>query len=205
MLSRSTTVPARARPGRRRVLAGDDHGDRRAERIRQVHLLAALAGFVAATGAIALGGEPVLPGAGRDWLAWSGQRADLLPGTVASNVALGTRSPDAARVAAALALAGVDLEPERRIDAEGTGLSGGQSARVAAARAIHRLLERGCRVLALDEPTAALDAEAERALLAGLRTLADDGAIVIIASHRPATLAAADTVLALQPAEAVLR
>ncbi|MWV60450.1 thiol reductant ABC exporter subunit CydD [Rathayibacter sp. VKM Ac-2754] len=168
-------------------------------------LLAALAGVVPATGSLLLGGDPVSVGAGRDWLAWSGQRADLLPGTVGSNVELGTRSPDPARVARALALAGADVEPDRRVDAEGTGLSGGQSARVATARAIHRLLERDCRVLALDEPTAALDAESERALLAGLRTLADEGAIVIVASHRPGTLAAADSVVVLAPAEAVLR
>ncbi|MWV50293.1 thiol reductant ABC exporter subunit CydD [Rathayibacter sp. VKM Ac-2803] len=168
-------------------------------------LLAALAGAVPATGSLVLGGEPVPAGAGRDWLAWSGQRADLLPGTVGSNVELGTRSPDPARVSRALALAGADVEPDRRVDAEGTGLSGGQSARVATARAIHRLLERDCRVLALDEPTAALDAESERALLAGLRTLADEGAIVIVASHRPETLAATDSVVVLAPAEAVLR
>ncbi|SMH35530.1 ATP-binding cassette, subfamily C, CydD [Rathayibacter oskolensis] len=168
-------------------------------------LLAALAGFVPASGAVTLGGAAVLPGSRRDWLAWSGQRPDLLPGTVASNVGLGARSPDPARIARALALAGADVDADRRVDAEGTGLSGGQSARVAAARAIHRVLERGCRVLALDEPTAALDAESERALLAGLRTLADGGVIVIVATHRPATLAAADATISLEPVEAVLR
>ncbi|KQQ00809.1 MULTISPECIES: thiol reductant ABC exporter subunit CydD [unclassified Rathayibacter] len=168
-------------------------------------LLAALAGFVEATGTVTLGGEVVLPRSDRPWLAWAGQRADLLPGTVASNVELGTRAPDPARVSHALELAGADVDADRRVDAEGTGLSGGQSARVAAARAIHRVLEHGCRVLVLDEPTAALDAESEHAVLEGLRTLADGGVIVIVASHRPATLAAADAVLALAPARVVLR
>ncbi|PPH56557.1 thiol reductant ABC exporter subunit CydD, partial [Rathayibacter sp. AY1D7] len=78
-------------------------------------------------------------------------------------------------------------------------------ARVAVARAVHRLLERGCAVLALDEPTAALDDESERALLAGLRSLAESGTIVVVASHRPATVAAADAVVALAPAGAVAR
>ncbi|NRG39685.1 thiol reductant ABC exporter subunit CydD [Rathayibacter sp. VKM Ac-2835] len=168
-------------------------------------LLAALAGFAPATGSIALGGETIDAATGRDWLAWSGQRPDLLPGSVGSNVALGSRSPDPERILRALAIAGTDLDPDRRIDADGTGLSGGQAARVAVARAVHRVLERGCAVLALDEPTAALDEESERRLLAGLRGLADQGVVVLVATHRPATIAAADAVLALAPAEAVLR
>ncbi|TCO39437.1 ATP-binding cassette subfamily C protein CydD [Rathayibacter tanaceti] len=167
-------------------------------------LLAALAGFVPFEGSLLSGGEPVTGSALRECLAWAGQRPDLLPGTVGSNVELGTRAPDAERVRRALRIAGADVEPERRLDVEGSGLSGGQSARVAVARAVHRLLERDCRVLALDEPTAALDEESERALLTGLRMLADRGVIVVVATHRPATIAAADSVLALS-AEAVVR
>ncbi|PPH95017.1 thiol reductant ABC exporter subunit CydD [Rathayibacter sp. AY1D5] len=166
-------------------------------------LLAALAGFVPFSGTLLLGGSPVADL--RSTLAWAGQRPDLLPGSVASAVGLGALSPDPERVRRALAIAAVDVDPERRLDAEGTGLSGGQSARVAVARAVHRLLERGCAVLALDEPTAALDDESERALLAGLRSLAESGTIVVVASHRPATVAAADAVIALAPAGAVAR
>ncbi|PPF55855.1 thiol reductant ABC exporter subunit CydD [Rathayibacter sp. AY1C2] len=166
-------------------------------------LIAALAGFVPFSGTLLLGGSPVADL--RSTLAWAGQRPDLLPGSVASAVGLGALSPDPERVRRALAIAAVDMDPERRLDAEGTGLSGGQSARVAVARAVHRLLERGCAVLALDEPTAALDDESERALLAGLRSLAESGTIVVVASHRPATVAAADAVIALAPAEAVAR
>jgi ATP-binding cassette subfamily C protein CydD len=166
-------------------------------------LLAALAGFVPFSGTLLLGGSPVADL--QSTLAWAGQRPDLLPGSVASAVGLGALSPDPERVRRALAIAAVDVDPERRLDAEGTGLSGGQSARVAVARAVHRLLERGCAVLALDEPTAALDDESERALLAGLRSLAESGTIVVVASHRPATVAAADAVIALAPAEAVAR
>ncbi|PPF30050.1 MULTISPECIES: thiol reductant ABC exporter subunit CydD [unclassified Rathayibacter] len=166
-------------------------------------LIAALAGFVPFSGTLLLGGSPVADL--RSTLAWAGQRPDLFPGSVASAVGLGALSPDPERVRRALAIAAVDVDPERRLDAEGTGLSGGQSARVAVARAVHRLLERGCAVLALDEPTAALDDESERALLAGLRSLAESGTIVVVASHRPATVAAADAVIALAPAEAVAR
>ncbi|PPI21507.1 thiol reductant ABC exporter subunit CydD [Rathayibacter sp. AY1B1] len=166
-------------------------------------LLAALAGFVPFSGTLLLGGSPVADL--RSTLAWAGQRPDLLAGSVASAVGLGALSPDPERVRRALAIAAADVDPERRLDAEGTGLSGGQSARVAVARAVHRLLERECAVLALDEPTAALDEESERAVLAGLRTLAESGTIVIIASHRPATVAAADAVIPLAPSGVVAR
>jgi ATP-binding cassette subfamily C protein CydD len=80
----------------------------------------------------------------------------------------------------------------------GDGLSGGQAQRVAAARAIYRALATECRVLILDEPSSALDADAEAGLLAGLRRLADQGRVVIVVSHRPAVLAAADQLIELQ-------
>jgi ATP-binding cassette subfamily C protein CydD len=49
----------------------------------------------------------------------------------------------------------------------------------------------------LDEPSSALDAEAETVLVAGLRRLADEGRIVIVVSHRPALRNAADHVVHL--------
>ena len=76
--------------------------------------------------------------------------------------------------------------------ATGTGLSGGQAERVVAARAIYRGLARWCPVLVFDEPSAALDSQAETELLRGLRSLADEGFTVLIVSHRPAVIAAAD-------------
>jgi ATP-binding cassette subfamily C protein CydD len=52
-------------------------------------------------------------------------------------------------------------------------------------------------VLVLDEPSSALDGDAEGALISGLLTLAGQGRIVIVVSHRPAFLDAADTVVRL--------
>jgi ATP-binding cassette subfamily C protein CydD len=52
-------------------------------------------------------------------------------------------------------------------------------------------------VLVCDEPSSALDAAAEAALIKGFRTIADQGRIVIVVSHRPAVLNAADQVLRL--------
>ena len=52
-------------------------------------------------------------------------------------------------------------------------------------------------VLVLDEPSSALDAQAEESLIEGLKTLAGQGRVVIVVSHRPAFVAAADHVVHL--------
>jgi ATP-binding cassette subfamily C protein CydD len=167
-------------------------------------LVAALLGFVPMTGELTLGGVKVVAGAIRPWLAWAGQRPGLFRGTVAENVALGAASADDSvadprLVTQALDWAGAaDVSPATVLGVNGDGLSGGQAQRVAAARAIYRALTIDCRVLIFDEPSSALDAVAEAGLLAGLRRVADQGRIVIVVSHRPAVMAAADHVIELQ-------
>jgi ATP-binding cassette subfamily C protein CydD len=161
-------------------------------------LIGALQGFVPFEGAISLGGSLVAHGPDRDWLAWAGQRPGLFSGSISANVALGSPAPDDALVATALACAGAgDLDPALRLGVNGAGLSGGQAQRVAAARAIYRCLAHDTPVLVLDEPSSALDTDAESALIRGLATLAGQGRIVIVVSHRPAFLDAADCVVRL--------
>lgn len=172
-------------PGRLTVLAGPSGSGKSS-------LLAALLGFVPFDGTIEIGGASTAAGR-RLRTAWAGQGAALLEGTITSNVALGVPQPDVALVRRALNLAALDqLDPETTVTATGTGLSGGQAERVVAARAIYRGLARWCPVLVFDEPSAALDSRAETELLRGLRSLADEGFTVLIVSHRPAVIAAAD-------------
>ena len=167
-------------------------------------LVGALLGFVPMTGELTLGGVAATPGATRPWLAWAGQRPGLFRGTVAENVALGAVSAnqgmrDHGLVAQALDWAGAsEVSPATVLGVNGNGLSGGQAQRVAAARAIYRALATDCHVVILDEPSSALDSDAEAGLLAGLRNLADQGRVVIVVSHRPAVVAAADHVVELQ-------
>lgn len=74
---------------------------------------------------------------------------------------------------------------------DASGLSLGQRQRAAVAAE----LARGRELLLLDEPTAHLDQANAARMLARLRAEADRGATVLIASHDPLVLAAADHVL----------
>lgn len=136
----------------------------------------------------------------RELIAHSGQRHGLRAGTVAENIALGDDTPDLKLAATLLeeldlgsALAADAREAlEVRLGAGGSGLSGGQAHRVAVARAVYRARRRDLPVLLLDEPSAALDAPAEQRLLKVLRAEAQSGRSVVVISHRPALIAAAD-------------
>ncbi|TCU45563.1 thiol reductant ABC exporter subunit CydD [Curtobacterium sp. PhB146] len=140
-------------------------------------------------------GTVVVPGAAGTTAAerttWADQRPRLVRGTVAENVAL-SATPDAVDVQTALRDAGLGVDPGLPIGAGGSGLSGGQAQRVAVARALYRARRAGTPLVVLDEPTSALDAEAEAHVVAAIRGLAADGAVVVVASHRPAVVAAAD-------------
>ncbi len=116
--------------------------------------------------------------------------------TVAEAVRAG-REAGADEVARALAMAAAaDLDPARALGEGGSGLSAGQRQRLALARTFLGVL-MGARRLVLDEPTAHLDAAAERAVVATLRQLAAQGCAVLVLAHRPALLAAADRVVPL--------
>lgn len=148
-------------------------------------VIAALLGFAHAEGEIS--------GGAREAIAWMSQRAGLLSGTVAENVALGADTPDAVLVARCLtdAAAG-DVDAGIVLGAGGAGLSGGQAQRVALARALYRLRATDARVLVLDEPTSALDTDTEAQVWASVRAAADAGAGVLLVSHRPSARAIAD-------------
>lgn len=134
----------------------------------------------------------------RRLFAYVPQGNQLLGSTVREAVSLG--DPDAAgddgMVWEALRVACADgfvSELEGGLDAtlgeRGSGLSEGQTQRVAVARAVFS----GSPVLLLDEATSALDAATEARLLRNLRTLT--GRTVVVVTHRQAALEVCDRVV----------
>lgn len=177
------------KPGTRIALAGPSGAGKST-------LLQLMAGFIAPeAGRITIDGEPPgIPGRA----AWIGQRPFLQHGTIADNIFLGRpwasrrEIEEAARRAGVLEFAarmpaGLDSE----IGERGRGLSGGQAQRVAIARA----LVSDAPLLLLDEPTAHLDAAAERRVLEALKRLASTGRTLVIATHHPAVRAMAHRVV----------
>ncbi|WP_420361935.1 thiol reductant ABC exporter subunit CydD [Curtobacterium aetherium] len=163
-------------------------------------LLAALRGALAAEGSVTVPGPDGATVADRT--TWVDQRPRLVRGSVAENVALAA-DPDDDRVRSALRAVGLGLDPGLPVGSGGSGLSGGQAQRVAVARGLYRAAARRTPLVLLDEPTSALDAESEADVVAAVRRLAADGAVVVVASHRPAVVAAADLVATIDPSGSV--
>ncbi len=155
-------------------------------------------------GEVRLDGVPVLeisPDERHRRLAAVFQHFTRYPLTVAENVILGMDG-DRAGVERALVtagLAGYVREQEAGIDTllspdlGGVDLSGGQWQRLAIARAAWRDAD----VLALDEPTAALDPMAEVALFERFARLAD-GRTTLLVSHRLGMARLADRILVIE-------
>ncbi|UGQ12379.1 ABC transporter ATP-binding protein/permease [Yinghuangia sp. ASG 101] len=125
--------------------------------------------------------------------------AYLFEGTLMDNIRVGDPAADrerAHRAAESAGLADVAASLPQGWDTPvgegGATLSGGQRQRVALARA----LLADTPILILDEPTAALDSASESDLVALLRHLSADHSVLVV-SHRPDTVRAADRVLVL--------
>lgn len=121
----------------------------------------------------------------RERMAWMGQRAHVFAAPVRDNIALGRPSVDDERVRQAITTARLDTvaqaHPGISLGEGGTGLSGGEAARLALARL---MAAPEADLLLADEPTAHLDSETADQVAESLVTLAR-GRTLIVATHDP--------------------
>jgi ATP-binding cassette subfamily B protein len=128
------------------------------------------------------------------------QQITLLSGTVLENLAPGEWQPDMERLLMVCREVGVLETIEKlpqgfftHLNENGANLSGGQRQRLALVRALYR----DAPILLMDEPSSALDAQAEEALMRTLRRRRDAGATILLAAHNPRLLRIADRVVTL--------
>ena len=128
-------------------------------------------------------------------ISWLPQRPVLIPGTVRDNLELFGALEDLDSACSAAGFDTVLAELPAGLDTElgrgGVGLSLGQRQRLGLARA----LGSPAPVLLLDEPTAHLDSDTEKRVLAAIVARARAGATVVLVGHREPLLAIGDRVV----------
>jgi putative ABC transport system ATP-binding protein len=193
-----TGVDLRSPPGELLGIVAADPADAQA----LVRVLAAQVPADEVTGEIRLGGVPVSAldvDTRRARLVVAPHRADLLEGSLHTNVDPWQRHPDHRLVALLSASAADDVVALRadglgaEVTAEGTTYSGGQRQRIALARA----LASEAPVLVLHDPTTAVDSVTEGRIARGLREVREGHTTWLLTSS-PALLEVADRVVVLR-------
>ena len=153
-------------------------------------------------GAVSLGSTDIHAWSNADRGRYAGyvpQHAEMFPGTVKENIARFTNVDDASVFEALSAAGATDLALslpnglDTRIGPGHTNLSSGQLQLIGLARA---LLVKPVLLL-LDEPTANLDPASAARLIESLRAAAQQGCIVIAATHDVRLLQTSDSVLSV--------
>lgn len=128
------------------------------------------------------------------------QAIDLLPGTILENVSRFQPASDTTSEQAieALRMAGaLDMVQSRgrgldyQLGVDGSPLSGGQKQRLGLARALFG----DPKLVILDEPNAALDAESEQALAKALTRIRTNGGTIVFSTHKAGLLGICDYIL----------
>ncbi|QXD33396.1 type I secretion system permease/ATPase [Candidatus Pelagisphaera phototrophica] len=134
-------------------------------------------------------------------LGYIGQDNLLFQGTLKSNIIIGAPWMDEAAVLEAAKLSGVERFASRhplgydlQVGERGELLSGGQRQAVNIARA---LLAKPS-LLVMDEPTCAMDANAERDFISNMEKYSKDGnRTLILSTHKPSMLKLADRIIVM--------
>lgn len=136
----------------------------------------------------------------RSHVGFMSQEPRLFAGSLRDNILLGRAHADVRALAPILQLTGLDkvaaahpLGMDMPVGEGGCLLSGGQRQLVALARC---LITRP-QVLLLDEPTSAMDAQAEALFVKHLKAVAE-GRTLVVVTHRPALLEVVDLVAVVE-------
>jgi ATP-binding cassette subfamily B protein len=141
----------------------------------------------------------------RAGIAFVSQDVFLFRGTIRDNIALGRAGASEADIVDAAIKAhahdfimGFSDGYDTNVGEQGAQLSGGQRQRIAIARAILK----NAPIILLDEPTAALDSESERAVQKALDDLRQ-GRTTVVVAHRLQTIINADRICVIENGRAV--
>lgn len=163
-------------------------------------LLSLIAGLApVSTGQIIIAGQPMTEDSAaqlRKRMAWIGQKPHLFSGTLRSNITMGRGHIGLNAVSSSLRFAALDDFAKDRhglIGEGGTGLSGGEAARLALARAA---ADGGADIILADEPTAHLDTITADEVAEGILALAANKTL-IIATHDEAFASRMDRIVRL--------
>lgn len=128
------------------------------------------------------------------------QESRLFHGTVRDNLILGAPQASDAEILEALKVSGavefisrMSQGLDYQLLEDGRGLSGGQRQ----ALMLARLILRNPRIVLLDEPTASMDEQSERALIEALKAWTE-GRTVVLATHRMRVLDLVDRVIVVE-------
>lgn len=168
--------------------------------------------FVSDSGSVRIDGvdiEQLDPSEVRENIGFVSQEPWLIAGSLEQNIMLGAALASHEDMLWASDVAGVmdfaNLHPDGlklNVSERGEGLSGGQRQAISIARA----LVRKPPILLFDEPTSAMDARSERALIARLkRELSDEkfDATVVVITHRTSLLSLVDRVIVVDDGKLV--
>lgn len=167
-----------------------------------------LSGFIQPdSGRILIDGQPLSAANMKEWhriIGYVPQEVFIMNGTIAENIALGTKREDVDIPKMSIILKQMKLDSwinelplgiDTYLGENGGFMSGGQKQRIGIARTLYK----GARVLFFDEATSALDLPTEEDILRIIRRLPEQGyeITLLMIAHRQSSLSTCDRIISI--------